>query len=317
MKKFLIFLLILVVFGALLTSSVGASQYPEKRIQVIVPWGAGGGTDKWTRILSTVAMEHYGQAWNVVNMPGASGMIGWKEMLNRPADGYTLMSTGMSNIIAPIMDPSSAPYTPEQVRPITIINFQNPVLVAQPDKEWSTWEGLKKYLTENPGRLTIGSALGVSIGTISILEQAGLEATLIIYDSTGEAITDLLGGHIDLAIPPPAIAQSLMESGNVAAVLNTGIRDIDLPAFENVPSASELGYVGFSTVRWLGMHPDTPDEIAQFASEAIRKMIDDTSFRNIMKSMGENPVWVSLEETEKIYQEQADALKRILQKIEL
>ena len=317
MKRLIGSILLILMLSTLLMGVAIAQDYPNDTIQVVVPWGAGGGTDKWTRALSTVAIQHYGQPWNIVNIPGSSGMVGWKEMLDRPADGYTIMSTGMSNIIAPIMDSSAAPYSPEDVRPIAIYNFQNPVLVALPDKEWSTWEGLEAYLTENPGRLTIGSALGVSIGTTSVLEQAGLEANLVIYDSTGEAITDLLGGHIDLAIPPPSVASPLMESGDVVAVLNTGIRDIDLPKFEDVPSAADLGYTGFSTIRWMGMHPDTSDEIAEYANKAIGEMVNDTSFQSMMESMGENPVWVPLAEVEEIYERQAKELSRILQNIEL
>jgi tripartite-type tricarboxylate transporter receptor subunit TctC len=319
MKRLTVSILLILLLGTLFTftGAVLAEEYPDKTIQIVVPWGAGGGTDKWTRALSTVAIENYGQPWSVVNIPGSSGMVGWKEMLDRPADGYTIMSTGMSNIIAPIMDSSSAPYTPEEVRPVAIYNFQNPVLIALPDKEWSTWEGLKNYLTENPGRLTIGSALGVSIGTTSVLEQAGLEANLVIYDSTGEAITDLLGGHIDFAIPPPAVAAPLMESGDAVAVLNSGIRDIDLPKFEDVPSAADLGYTGFSTIRWMGMHPDTPDEIVQYANKAIGEMIKSPSFQSMMKSMGEKPVWVPLEEVEEIYNHQAKELRRVLENIDL
>ena len=149
MKRLINYLLVLVVLFALIpTGSTFAAEYPSKKITVLVPWGAGGGTDRWTRTLSTVAIDHYGQPFHIINMPGASGMVGWQALLKKPADGYTMMSTGTSNIIAPLID-KSAPYTPDQIVPITIMDFQDAVLLAKPGKAWSTWKGMEKYLREN------------------------------------------------------------------------------------------------------------------------------------------------------------------------
>ena len=316
MRRFINYLLVLAMIFALIPAGTAfAAEYPSEKITVIVPWGAGGGTDRWTRTLSTVAIDHYGQPFHIINMPGASGMVGWQELLKKPADGYYMMSTGTSNIIAPLID-ESAPYRPDQIVPITIMDFQDAVLLAQPDKAWSTWEGMETYLKENPGKLTIGSVLGISIAAASILDQANLDANIVIYDSTGTTITDLLGGHIDIAVPPPSVAGPLIEDGSAVSVVNIGVEDIEDPLFKDVPSAADLGYQGFSPIRWIGMHPDTPDDIVEYASNALGEMIKSRPFQTIMEKMGEKPIYLPLEETKEVYIRQMEIVDRMLKKLD-
>lgn len=312
MKKVVFFLFILALSLSLSFQGVEASSYPTETVTYIAPFGAGGGTDRWARTISTAAYEHFGQHFHVVNMPGASGTVGWNNLLNRPADGYTIIQGTDTPVISLLME-EVPPFTPDEIKIACIVSMFRGIILARPGDPWSTVDGLLEYMEENPGHLTIGGTLGLCLAPAFLFDQMGLEANLITYASTGEAVTDFLGGHIDAVAVTASTGYPLVGDGTAVAVINTSDLELDMEGFENAPSATDLGYEGLTFLRWIGFHPDTPDEYVEYTSQAFENILADPSVVSLMAAMGEEVMFRPREEADASYRSALRALTRALE----
>ena len=274
-------------------SNLPAAEYPNKIITYVVPFGAGGGTDRWARILAGSAIDHFGQPFHVRNMPGASAVVGWKKVLARPADGYTIIQGSPTPILSLLLE-KKPPIKPSQIKIVAYLSSFRAILTAKKGKKWSDWKGLAAYAKANPGKLTVGGSNSNLTGVANLMKQAGLKITYVPYPSTGKAVADFLGGHIKLlAATTSTIAGLVPEKGTV--VVNTS----DLPLSKktqkklgNPPTAADLGFKGISFPRWLGVHPDTPDAIADAISVKFGKLLKAKSVRKLIKKVGEEVIYV-------------------------
>ncbi len=291
-----------------LPSNVDAGKYPEKTITYVVPFGAGGGTDRWARILSSAAIDHFGQAWHVVNLPGASAVVGWKHVLGQPADGYTILQGSSTPMLALIMEEKPA-LNPDEIKIVAFVSSFRSVLLSQPGKPWSTWEGLKAYAKKNPGKLTVGGTLSLSMGQAFVFQQAGIKATYVPYPSTSKAVADFIGGHIDTAAVTTSTAIPLIPKRAIP-VINTSEIPIKHKAFKGVPSATDLGYEGMSFPRWVGVHPNTPDEIADVISAKLTSLVKDKSVTKLIDKVGEEIIFLPRAQAVKEYDKVIARMKK-------
>ena len=289
-------------------SSTVAAAYPEKMISYIVVFKAGGGTDRWARIMASGSIDSFGQPWHVQNVPGADGIVGWRAALKKPADGYTIVQGSPTPVIALVKE-EKPPISPYDIKIACYVSAFRSVLVSKPGKAWSTWEGLVKYAKANPGKLTMGGTQSHLMGQVNIYDQAGLKLTMVPYDSTADSVTDFLGGHVNLLAATFTVAKSLVPKEAVA-VLNASDIPITTKGFENLPSADSLGYQGMSFPRWLGVHPDTPEEIVRAISEKTGKLLKDKSVKGLIKKIGEEIIYVPYPEVKKRYKNMVEGLKR-------
>ncbi len=296
------------VLGGFASST--AAAYPEKMISYIVVFKAGGGTDRWARILSTGAIDNYGQPWHVKNIPGADGIVGWRAALNQPADGYTLVQGSSTPVIALVKE-EKPPISPYDIKIACYVSAFRSILVAKPGKSWSTWDGLKKYAQENPGKLTLGGTQSHLMGQANLLDQAGLKVTLVPYDSTADATSDFLGGHINLVALTFTVTETIVPEEAVA-VVNTSNIPIKKKGFETIPTAKDLGYRGMAFPRWIGVHPNTPDELVQTISDKVGKMLEDKSVSNLIKKIGEEIIFVPYPEVQQEYKDMVEGMKRAI-----
>jgi len=307
--------LALVLSGCAITGKKSGSNenYPSRPITYIVPFAAGGGSDTLARIISSVAPEHFGQPMTVQIMDGSSGVLGWREMLKRPADGYTVIMFSDSPIIALLMEGSKEINPREDFRPISPIRMLRSIMIAKPGQPWSTWDGFVEYAKAHPGELTLGGTMNLLMYLSYVLNQAGTEVNLVYYDSSGDALTDLLGGHIDLAAASPSGALPVAQSGDVVAVFDSAPIDKDeTPEFANMVTAKQAGFDGMAGITWFGMHPDTPDEIIEYASQAVKKMWEDPSLLALYKSLGEEPYYLPWQEAQEEYYKAFDNAEKFL-----
>jgi tripartite-type tricarboxylate transporter receptor subunit TctC len=289
-------------------ASVAMAKYPEKMITWIAVFSAGGGTDRWARVMSSAAVDHFGQPWHVVNIPGASGIVGWREGLKRPADGYTIIQGSSTPVIA-LLREEKPPISPYDIKIVCYVSAFRAVLMSKPDAPWATWEGLKDYAKKNPGKLTVGGTTSHVMGQANLLSQAGLEATLVPYDSTADAVADLLGGHIDTASMTFSTAETLIPEEAVA-VVNTS--EIPIEGYENIPTAKDLGFEGMAFPRWVGVHPDTPDEIVDFISDKMGELLQDKSVTKLIGKMGEEIIFLPRDEAQDAYKKMVEGMKRVV-----
>ena len=197
----------------------GDASYPSKPIKFIVPYSAGGGQDQWARIVASSAYAHLGQPMIVEVRPGAGGTVGWKYLLDQPADGHTIMIGSMSPMIA-VMSEKKAPMSIHDIKIVDILSDFNPQIMAHPGGKLTSWEAVKKFAQANPDKLTIGGTLAQTLGAAAVFDEAKLKATFVPYPGTSAAVTDMLGRHIDLAVVTPATAVAL--GPKAVPILNIG-----------------------------------------------------------------------------------------------
>lgn len=315
MKRCFRILLPFLVLGLLLGMfGIGKTHaaYPEKMITYICPFAPGGGTDRSARILSTVAIDHFGQPWHVVNIPGASAIVGWKELLKRPADGYTIMQSSSTPVIA-LLKEEKPPLSPSDIKIACYIAGFRSIVVSKPGTEWSTWEKFKAYATKNPGKLTVAGTESLVVGAAAMFDQAGVKVNFVPYPSTGDAVTDFLGGHVDSLATTASSAETIVPEKAVV-VVNTSDVPVSkkIKGFENVPTAKDLGYKGLFFPRWIGVHPDTPDAIADTISEKMEKVVNDKIVQGLFKKVGEETVFLPRAEATEAYKDMVEAMKKTL-----
>ena len=256
-------------------------------ITYIVPFKAGGGTDRSARIISTAAIDNFGQAFHVVNMPGASAVVGWKAMLNRPADGYTLMQSSSTPVIAMLLE-EKPPVQPSEIKIACYVGGFRAIVLSRSDSKWKTWEQFKADAKKNPGKITIAGTQSLLMGAISLFEQAGIKVNFVPYESTSAAVADFLGGHVDTISATSSVSVPLIPKQAIALV---NASDVPLPAkikeYKGVPDATSLGYEGMFFPRLIGVHPDTPDPIVDIVSEKMGKLLKDKSVKQLCKKVGE------------------------------
>lgn len=268
-----------------------AAAYPDHAIKIIVPFAAGGGTDVLARIIAQNLNSKWGQPVVVENQPGASGAIGTRAVIKAAPDGYTLLmaSTGalmavssgdgdfdVNTVLAPIAIGAAPPY----------------LLVVNPKLPVNSTAELIRLAKEKPEGLTFGSS---GVGAASHLSgllfatDTGVKLLHVPYKGTGPAVTDLLGGRIDLMFAPGPVVQQFVQSGQLKAL---GVTDTKRSKFyPDVPTVAESGVAGYESVGWFGLLAPrgTPPEIVQQINEAIVAAMQTQEFRDHLATLGAEP----------------------------
>ncbi|RLC38999.1 MAG: hypothetical protein DRH33_03605 [Candidatus Nealsonbacteria bacterium] len=309
-------LICLFIFSGTLFAEV---NYPNKAITVVVPYGAGGGVDTLARIYAGVAKDYFGQPWVVENRPGAGAALGINHVLKSDPDGYTAVMFGSSPLIGAYIE-KNLPYTPEDLKNLSIVTIHKMddlIIVTHPDKPWSTWEGLVKYAKEHPGELDIGCGLLFHLLTENIFRQAGIDINWVPYDSSSTALSDFLGGHVDLNAHVLTTVNELIKGGKATGLLFDGPLDPkEFPTLQGIPTASELGYEGMLLGQPMAFPPETPDEIVEFASKAMGKLLKDPRVIELIKKRGGKPYYLPSEEAQKKHEETMDFIEKKLKEMD-
>lgn len=294
-----------------------ALKCPRNVITWVVPFSPGGGTDRWARILSSASFDVFGMAMRVRNKPGASGVVGWKWVLSKKADGCTILQASSTPVIA-LLKEKSPPIQPDQIKIVVYVSSFRSILLSAPGKPWATLDGLKTYAKRNPGKLTVGGSQSLSLAQAFFFDQLGLKLTYVPYSGTGKAVSDFLGGHIHLVAVTASTGKGLVP-GRAVAVVNTSPLPLSKKLkkqFKGVPSAKELGLKGASFPRWVGVHPDTPDAVADELSEKIGKLLKHKAVRKLIKKVGEEIIFVPRKEARKEYRQLVENLKGAVKLLE-
>lgn len=291
-------------FGILAPSLVHASPFPTKPINWIVPFSPGGGADRWSRVLSSVALDVVDQPLRIRNLPGKSGTKGWEHMLSQPADGYTILIGSPTPVIELTMADSLS-LDPENVKIVCFISSFNAVLAALPGRPWSTWSDLIDYAKANPGKLKMGMTYSELVGAALSLAGAGIDAELIPYASTSTSVTDMLSGKIDVTSATPSTLLPLYPD-QITTLLNTTKRPLPTEINEQLgfpPHAVDLGYPTINFPRWIGVHPQTSDDVVAKLSNKIGNMLEQQSLKKLMSRIGEEIIFTPMAEAQSQYQE--------------
>ncbi|MCH7711865.1 MAG: tripartite tricarboxylate transporter substrate binding protein [Proteobacteria bacterium] len=285
------------------SSNLPAAEYPSKAITWVVPFPAGGGTDRWSRIMSAGAYDTWGVDWRVRNVPGASGVKGWKYLLDRRADGHTILMASPTPILAlaretkPILDAA------KDIKICALIGFFRPNIAIQKDAPYNDLKSLVAYAKKNPGKVVVGGSGSNTLGAAILFKQLGVKMTYVVYPGTGKTMADFLGGHIDIGVAPDEILLGL--APEKVTVIATSSNKPHPKGYEKavgnkVPQPKDIGLErAFEGLRWVGVHPKTPDAVCQKISDNMKKLLKFKAVAKLLKKIGAQPIHTPMAQAQK------------------
>jgi len=314
------------VASALLLSCSGwsaqaqTSGYPNKVIRIVVPSTAGGPPDQIARMVATKLTTALGQSVIVENRAGAGGMLGTAYVAKTPPDGYTMLVTTASHTLIPAFTPDT-PYDPvKDFAHVTMLaeNFGQ-ALVVRPSLTVNTVQELVALARREPGKLSYGQA---GLGTAShipaemMLAAANIEMLEVPYKGTPAAMTDLLGGHIDLFFIGTQIALPLFQEGKLRVLAVTGKER--WKGMPEVRTMQEQGFKDFNVVNWFGAWLPAgaaPQIVARLQSE-IAKTLQEPDIQKEFDTLGLRAVGSSPEDFAAFVAKDAQTAREIARRIE-
>ena len=285
--------------GALLAAVVFAAgaahaQYPDKPVRVIVPFPAGGGGDILARTMTNRIATELKQAIVIDNRAGAGGNIGAEAAARSAPDGYTLLyGTNGTHAINPTLYKKISFDPVKDFVPVSRLTRIAAIVVVNPALPVNSVAELIAYAKANPGKVTFGSA---GNGTTSHLagelfkSTAGVDIVHVPYKGGAAAITDLIGGQINMMIEVMPNAFQFVKSGKVRALaVTTAQRSAVAP---DIPTLAESGLPGFEVSAWDGIWAPagTPPAIVDKLNDAIRRSLEDPALKDALFQRGAEPV---------------------------
>ncbi|MEJ7670844.1 MAG: tripartite tricarboxylate transporter substrate binding protein [Casimicrobiaceae bacterium] len=291
-----------VALAALSATPFAGAQatYPTKPIRIVVPFPAGGTTDILARAVAQRLSETLGQPAVVDNRPGAGGNIGAELVAKAPADGHTLLmgTVGTHAINASLY--SKMPY--DHVRdfaPIILVAGVPNVLVVHPSVPVGSVKELIAYAKANPGKLNFassGSGTSIHLAGELFKTMAGVQMAHVPYKGSAPAVTDLLGGQVQLMFDNLPSALPHIKAGKLKALaVTSATRAAALP---DVPTIAESGLAGFDATSWFGLlaPAGTPQPIIARLNNEVAKWLASTEAKEKMAGLGANTAGHSTDE---------------------
>lgn len=280
------------VLAALATAAWGQA-YPSKPIRAIDAYPPGGTTDWLARMISPKFAQSTGQQWNVENRPGAQGIIGMQFASKAAPDGYTLLMFTASQAVHPSFYKALPHDLLRDFAPVTQTTRTVNVLLLHPSVPAKTVKELIALAKARPGELNYASA-GLGSQNHLAMElfnsMTATKMTHIPYKATQSAVTDMLGGRVDLMIGAISIFLPHIKSGKIRAVaISSDKRSLALP---DVPTVSESGVTGFYTSNSTGVlvPAGTPRDIIAKLNTEIVRIINQADVKDLLVTSGHEPV---------------------------
>lgn len=307
--------------AALCGPVIGAQKYPAKAVQIIAPFVAGGGTDILARLLAAKLSAALGQSFVVDNKAGATGSIGADYVAKATADGYTLLlGSNAPNAINELLYPN-LPYDPTtDFEPVSLIALVPNVLLVGPSVQAKSVKELIELARSNPGKLTFASA---GVGSPAHLagelfkSMARVEMTHVPYKGGGAAVTDLIGGRVDIFFGDQLLAINQIKAGKLRALaVTTAKRSIALP---DLPTIAEAALPGYDTGLWYGLFApkSTPREVVALLNGAVRRVLSSPEARESISKQGGEGMASSPEELKAVVLGELEKWRALTKKLEI
>jgi tripartite-type tricarboxylate transporter receptor subunit TctC len=273
------------------------AQYPDKPVKLIVPFAPGGATDLVGRALAVRLTTIWGQQVLVENKPGAGGNIGADIVAKSTPDGYTLLLASPAEVAINPSLYSQMPYnSATDLVPVAKVASAPLVLVVNSQSPVKSMQELIQYIKSKNGAVNFASS-GTGgpqhLAGELFKSMASVSMTHVPYKGGAPAITDLLGGQVDLFFAglPPALPH--INSGKLRALGVTTLKRS--PLLANVPTISESGFIGFNIENWQGIFvpAKTNSKIINQLSRDIERVISDKSFDETLSAQGATPSFLS------------------------
>jgi len=282
---------IIFAVGASSLFSIAWADYPDRPITIVVPFAAGGPSDKIARDLAEALRKPLGQTVIVDNTGGAGGTIGAAKVANAKPDGYTLLVHHIGMATAPALYRKLPYQMPDDFVYLGLINEAPSVLITKPTVEAKNFAELKKYIEASGGKLNLANAgIGSASHLCGLMIQQGLKAdmTTVPYKGTAPAMADLMAGQVDIMCEQATNAVPQIEGGKVKVYGVTSAKRATIPALKNVPTLTESGLKDFNVQVWHGLYAPkgTPPEVIAKLNAALKVALKDPEFIRREEALG-------------------------------
>jgi len=280
--------LVTLVLSALPNQPARAA-YPDRIIRIVVPFAPGGGTDVIARALAQEMAKDLGASVIIENKPGAGTIIGTQAVATSEPDGYTLLMGTFANAVNPSLNPK-LPYDAHNgFAPVSLIARSFNIVVVNPKSPMQSITDLIAAAKAEPDKMsygTFGTGTSAHLAGELFKSMAKVNMTAVPYKGAAPAITDVIGGQIQVVFTTVASAASLIEGGQLRALAVTSARRS--PAFPQLPTVSEAGVPGYAAEAWYGLFAPakTPREIIERLNKSVAKAVRSDAFRRLSVNEG-------------------------------
>lgn len=272
---------------SLFAASASAQTYPERTITMVVPFSAGGPTDTVARLVAESMSKDLGQQIIVENVGGAGGTLGAGRVAQADPDGYTLLLHHIGMATSATLYRKLAYDTLNAFEYVGLVTEVPMTIVARKDFEPTDLKGLIEHVKANKDTVTVANAgIGAASHLCGMMFMSAIETplTTVPYKGTGPAMTDLLGGQVDIMCDQTTNTTKQIQGGTIKAYAVTSPQRLKI--FPDLPTAEEAGLSGFQVGIWHGIYAakGTPAEVTDRLSKSLQKALKD---ENVVARFGE------------------------------
>lgn len=315
-KSLISSVLIAVSIASFAPRAHAADAYPAKPVTMIVPYPPGGRTDLCARAVAQYLSRELGKPFIVVNRPGASGVLGAKEVAEAPADGYTigLFSTGF--LTAQYTVPTKTSVSDYEL--VSLINMDPAVLAVSTSGRFKTLADVVAYAKANPGKLKVGIDAGSSaqIFAAAFAKAAHIDVVYVPFRGGGERTVALAGDHIDVDFDIISPLKAMRDAGKISVLAIAS--ETRAPQYPNIPTMAELG-VQLDMSSWHGVFvpKGTPADVVARLDAGLAKTANDPEFRSRMDALLLGVRYQNTESFKKFFKENDQADLALIEQLGL
>ena len=274
--------------AGLLSSAVPCDKafafYPDRVVKIVVPFAPGGGTDVVARTLAQEMSGDLGVTVVIENKPGAGTIVGTEAVALSEPDGYTLLMGTFANAVNPSLH-ASLPYDPHKdFAAVALVARSFNIVVVNPGSPIKSIADLIAAAKTDPGKLsygTFGTGTSAHLAGELFKDMAKVDLTTVPYRGAAPAITDLIGGQIQVMFTTVASAASLIQAGQLRALAVTSAQRS--PAFPDLPTVAEAGVPGYAAESWYGLFAPakTPADVIERLNKSAARAVQSDTFRQL------------------------------------
>ena len=274
-------------------TSAQAADFPvkDKPVTIVVPFAAGGPTDRVARDLAEAMRKPLGANVVVENVAGAGGTIGANKVAKAQADGHTVLLHHIGMATSPALYRKMPYNTTDDFEYLGMVNDVPMTLIGRPTLPANNYKELTTWIEQNKGKINLGNAgLGAASHLCGLMFQSAIKTdmTTVPYKGTAPAMNDLMGGQIDLLCDQTTNTSAQIEGKSVKGYAVTTLKRLTTPALKGLPTLDESGLKGFEVTIWHGMYAPkgTPAQVVNKINAALKVALKDPEFINKQQALG-------------------------------
>ncbi|WP_177503866.1 tripartite tricarboxylate transporter substrate binding protein [Anaerosinus sp.] len=296
------------------------SNYPDKPINFIVPFSAGGGTDLQARSLENLAPKYLNQNFIILNKPGGAGSIGWNDLVNAAPDGYTIGISSTEILLLPLYGDTKYHY-PTALEPLAQISTIPFIMVINAEQPWQNLDDLIQYSKHHPNELKFGhSGVGSAAHILGAVLAKKTEINLqqVPFRGGSESTTALLGNHVQIAFSNPAVLKEQIKSGRLRPLATTSTERLTDPDLSQIPTFKELG-LNIEIPNWFGVvaPKELPPQVKAKLEDNLRLMINDPEFQLNLQNLGLQVEYLNSECSKKKWISDTEKLSNMIKETDI